>query len=189
MITMIITVINLLGYANPPPLHSFSSSKKKWITSPPTVFLKQIHGQLDFFKASKIKSKHMTSIFPGNLWIHWWMGGLGNTAWAPEGCERPRSRARRGPLTSSWFIISYWHCCPDDPWRAEWLPHHFLIQSHGGGSKLIMTPFLLRTLILTFSMILVLILIVTIVLVHPDLDIEFWPHDPNPNFNPHQTQS
>ena len=51
-----------------------------------------------------------------------------------------------------------------------------------------MTPFLLRTLILTFSMILVLILIVTLVLVHPDLDLEFRPHDPNPNFNPHQTQ-
>ena len=39
-----------------------------------------------------------------------------------------------GSLTSS-FIILHWRRCPDDPWRAEWLPHHFLIQSHGRGFK------------------------------------------------------
>ena len=33
------------------------------------------------------------------------------------------------------LIILHWRRYPDDPWRAEWLPHHFLIQSHGRGFK------------------------------------------------------
>ena len=57
------------------------------IISPLTVFFFK-HGQLDFSKASDSIYDYLTSIFPENFWISWWIEDVGHKAWAPVGRDR-----------------------------------------------------------------------------------------------------
>ena len=70
-----------------PALLSFS--QKNWVKYPFIAFFK--HGQLDFSKALDSICDHLTSIYPENFWVSWWMGGMGHTALASKGRERRRA--------------------------------------------------------------------------------------------------